>query len=205
VKPAVDPAVEAAFERVFRSLYPDALSYARRLVDDNPAEDAVQRVFVRLWRRVAERKLDILNADPEQLRAKILVGVRNETRSIHRSAKRLRKRVESLTQDLVDTGRAWVEAEQPRERKQLSDLVAEAVDRLPDRCRETYMLVRFQNLTYAKAASALGITVPTVHQHIVKGNRLVRAYLAPYVIRNSSGWVDELIELPPMDRTRENE
>lgn len=51
--------------------------------------------------------------------------------------------------------------------------LAEAFDRLPDRCREVVWLRRVEELSQKDVAARLGITEKTVEKHIAKGMRLL--------------------------------
>ena len=51
--------------------------------------------------------------------------------------------------------------------------LADALDRLPDRCREVVWLRRVEELSQKDVASRLGISEKTVEKHIAKGMRLL--------------------------------
>ena len=55
--------------------------------------------------------------------------------------------------------------------------LAEAFDRLPDRCREVVWLRRVEDLSQKEVAVRLGISEKTVEKHIAKGMRLLADYL----------------------------
>lgn len=54
--------------------------------------------------------------------------------------------------------------------------VADAFDRLPDRCREVVWLRRVEELSQKEVAMRLGITEKTVEKQIAKGMRLIAGY-----------------------------
>ena len=55
--------------------------------------------------------------------------------------------------------------------------LAEALDRLPDRCREVVWLRRVEELPQKGVAERLGISEKTVEKHLAKGMRLLADYL----------------------------
>ena len=54
--------------------------------------------------------------------------------------------------------------------------LADAFDRLPDRCREVVWLRRVEELSQKDVALRLGISEKTVEKHIAKGMRLIAGY-----------------------------
>jgi RNA polymerase sigma factor (sigma-70 family) len=64
----------------------------------------------------------------------------------------------------------WLDARQMLKR------LAEALDRLPDRCREVVWLRRVEDLPQKQIAARLGISEKTVEKQIAKGTRLIALY-----------------------------
>ncbi|MBS0432876.1 MAG: sigma-70 family RNA polymerase sigma factor [Proteobacteria bacterium] len=64
----------------------------------------------------------------------------------------------------------WLDARQTLKR------LAEALDRLPDRCREVVWLRRVEDLPQKQIAARLGISEKTVEKQIAKGTRLIAQY-----------------------------
>ncbi|HJR74488.1 MAG TPA: sigma-70 family RNA polymerase sigma factor [Luteimonas sp.] len=60
--------------------------------------------------------------------------------------------------------------------RQVLRRLAEAFDRLPDRCREVVWLRRVEELPQKEVAARLGITEKTVEKHVAKGVRLIAEY-----------------------------
>ena len=54
--------------------------------------------------------------------------------------------------------------------------LADAFDRLPDRCREVVWLRRVEELSQKEVAARMGITEKTVEKQIAKGARLIAEY-----------------------------
>lgn len=60
--------------------------------------------------------------------------------------------------------------------RQVLKRLADAFDRLPDRCREVVWLRRVEHLSQKEVAARLGISEKTVEKHIAKGMRLLAGY-----------------------------
>lgn len=60
--------------------------------------------------------------------------------------------------------------------RQVLKRLADAFDRLPDRCREVVWLRRVEHLSQREVAERLGISEKTVEKHIAKGMRLIAGY-----------------------------
>ena len=54
--------------------------------------------------------------------------------------------------------------------------LAEALDRLPDRCREAVWLRRVEDLPQKAVAQRMGVSEKTVEKHLAKGMRLMAAW-----------------------------
>jgi RNA polymerase sigma factor (sigma-70 family) len=61
--------------------------------------------------------------------------------------------------------------------RQVLKRVVEALDRLPDRCREVVWLRRVEELPQKDVARRLGISEKTVEKHLAKGMRLIADHL----------------------------
>lgn len=57
--------------------------------------------------------------------------------------------------------------------RQVLKRLAEAFDRLPDRCRQVVWLRRIEELPQKEVAARLGISQKTVEKHVAKGVRLI--------------------------------
>jgi RNA polymerase sigma-70 factor (ECF subfamily) len=64
-----------------------------------------------------------------------------------------------------------------RDREELESLL-DAVNRLPSRCREVFVLKRFDGLSHKKIAKRLGISTKTVENHMVNALLTLRKHLS---------------------------
>jgi RNA polymerase sigma-70 factor (ECF subfamily) len=161
-----------AFERFFRDWYPRLAEYAAHLTASrDTAEDAVQEVFVALWRR-----RDAL-PEADKLAAYLHRAVRNRALNQLRSGQRadsLDDRNESRLGQ-PDTAHAAVEEEE------LHVALERALATLGARTREAFLLSRRQGLTYNEIATTMDISVKTVETMMGRALRALRELLAPHL------------------------
>ena len=138
---------------------------AFRILDSGAdAEDAVQNAWVRGWRRVAS-----LRTWNEQ-RAFMIRVVVNEARQLIR--RRYRKQ-ECLGVEGEERAHTSEDIEQRMEAKEKLRLAWQAIDRLPEGCREV-MALHTAGYEYGEVAEMLGIHVSTVRSHISNARKHLR-------------------------------
>jgi RNA polymerase sigma-70 factor (ECF subfamily) len=106
---------------------------------------------------------------------------------------RKRKPTESLPLDDGERGPfrpqsviAWADdPEQLYQRAELRALVERAVTSLPMPYRMAVLLRDLEQLSTAEAAAALGLGVPTLKTHLLRGRLMLREALAPHFIRRT--------------------
>jgi RNA polymerase sigma factor (sigma-70 family) len=113
-------------------------------------------------------------------------AIREPDRYIGRIAKNLfvdglrkQKRAKALfvdTSNAVEVPDDQPSAERVLAGKELLGRVMAEIDRLPVRCREAFILHRFENLTYPAIARNMSVSISTVEKHIAEAMaRLARA------------------------------
>lgn len=66
---------------------------------------------------------------------------------------------------------------------QMLALLRQALFKLPDRCREVYLLHRISGMSYAQIARHCGISAGTVEKHIARALQGLRQELGPDTLR----------------------
>jgi RNA polymerase sigma-70 factor (ECF subfamily) len=184
-------ALEREFEAIYRREFPLALGFARRYLDDDAAEDVVQAVFMEYWEGYTQQPALVFGADATRTHAAILASVRNRMRSAMRRAKTIGRSLHHMQREISEVLRDAMAPERPQAEKELSEVVARALDSLPLRQREVFSLVKFDEMSYDETATVLGISQKTVHQHLVKANARLRHLLAEYNVPEPT-WSYEL-------------
>jgi len=135
------------------------------------AEDIVQETFARFHRAGHE----IGQADSRPL---LFAIAKNLLKDHWKQAGRLR----TLWLAADDTTSAWENApsEDPAaDRRSIArqDLagVAAAIRELPPRCRDAFLLHRFEDLSYRQIADRLGVSVSMVEKHLAEALRRLKA------------------------------
>lgn len=165
---------EAAFEYIYRSECPRLAAVAAHLANPAIADDVAHDVLFGLWARRH-------TLDPAlRIRPYLLAAVRFAAASAVR-----RSQVASRFAGWVE--QLWYAApaatDTPAHAREQSAAVAKALDDLPPRCRQVFLLVRREGLTYAETAEALGIAVKTVEAQMGKALRRLRLALEPLLSR----------------------
>lgn len=158
------PAIfSALYERHLRAV----ASYITRRVGAGIAEDLSAEVFVRAFRGRGGYR------DEHETAVPWLLGIANNLIADHRRAER--RRLEALERSAV----ASQPAVEMRAQVLAPKLVRE-LRRLPAADRDALLLVVWGELTYAEAATALGIPVGTIRSRIARARqRLGRALGQP--------------------------
>ncbi|MGV8090816.1 MAG: sigma-70 family RNA polymerase sigma factor [Mangrovibacterium sp.] len=153
------------FERFFRENFQAASLVAFRYISDRSlVEDIVQESFVILWKRQSE-----IFTNKEDLKKYLFVTVRNRTISYLRSIK-----IQHVNLDASLTEAVLPESEKLYDDEELSIRIFKAVQKLPPKCKEIFMLAYIGNLTYNDIAGRLLISKNTVKTQMVIAYRILR-------------------------------
>lgn len=150
-------------EDLFRLNYRPLCLYALHYLQDTAlVEDVVQECFTTLWEKMGQ------GTDVKNRRAYLYMTVRN------RCLDHLRRKglpTESLkphdTYGIIDDDDA-------EERSQIEARLWTAIDSLPDKCREVFLMSKRDGLKYEEIADELGLSVNTVRNQISKALNVLK-------------------------------
>lgn len=150
------------FDIFFRKMYLPLGMYALRIVDDaQSAEDLVEDAFMKAWQAIEDGK------EIDDFKAYIYRSVRNGCISFIRSRKE--------TVGLDNIPEADEEAVDTSER---DAMIWKAIDELPEKCREVFLLSKRDGLSNDEIAERMGVSVKTVKNQMTKAFSRLRDALS---------------------------
>jgi|TARA_R110002050_G_scaffold52943_1_gene120334 RNA polymerase sigma-70 factor (ECF subfamily) len=139
--------------------------YAYSLINDQKAaEDIVQNVFIRTW-----KKRDQLKSDFE-IKSFLYKSVYNEFIDEYRK----QKMVVPLEKKYIDALTTFVENEDEYGLEQKIKFVKGEIQKLPPKCKEIFMLSKQDGLTNLEIAEYKEVSIKSVEAHITKAFNILR-------------------------------
>ncbi|WP_162946648.1 RNA polymerase sigma-70 factor [Chitinophaga barathri] len=157
---------QAAFDALYERYAVMLLKKAyEKTGDKETAREFVQEVFLELLER--KDRLDIHTS----FKAYIFTALRNRVLNyLHRQYIHHKYEVFQETRPPAVSN----DVETYLSHKELSLRMADAIQQLPDKCRQVFLLSRSEELSNKEIAERSGISVNTVEQHMRKALRLLR-------------------------------
>ena len=161
------------FEAIFKEYFKPLTYYAIKFTKDNDsAKEIVHNVFVNLW-----EKRETISSD-KPLRSYLYTSVHN------RCINYLRDRSKFHNNDVGDLcyiNELAGEHQDLMEQNETESVIIDAINQLPDRCRQIFKLSRFEEKRYGEIASILNISIKTVEAQISKALKILREELNDYL------------------------
>jgi len=176
---------EEAFNKAFDLYYSRLCFYADQILHDfDLSRSIVQQVFVDLW--IKRERLLVTS-----LQAYLYNSTRNASLDVLKH-----KKVESRYLSSLEQNESFVETDLMEE-AELADRINTAIQNLPEKCREIFLLCRFEGLKYAEIADRLNISVKTVEMQISIALKKLRKDLSDYqMIQLLSFFIPKKHQLP---------
>ncbi len=171
---------EAAFEWLFRQHFKSLCLYAEHFVKDQvAAEEIVEELFCVLWDNC--RTLEINTA----LKGYLYRSVHNRCLNFLRHRKIENQYIEKQKYVFSDPEILDVSFNNNSLTelftRELEEKITAAINKLPDQCRKTFQMNRFENLSYQDIAERLQISVNTVKTHMARALQKIRNELGDYL------------------------
>lgn len=151
------------FENNFKHLYLPLGMYAMRLVDDaDDAEDIVEETFIKAWQIVSDGETI------QNFKAFMYRAVRNSCISFlrHRKDNASIEEIPEISEETIDTS-------------EIDAKIWAAIDKLPEKCREIFLMSKRDGLSNEDIAEELGLSINTVKVQMSKAFSRLRDTLSP--------------------------
>ncbi|TSA38743.1 MAG: RNA polymerase sigma-70 factor [Porphyromonadaceae bacterium] len=165
---------KAAFTLLFHKYYKDLVIFGGNFLHDKGrCEDIVQDIFLKLWTNHEEFEID------SSLKSFMLRSVQNSCLDELRHRKVVREH-ESYSEwvDFTDNN----DTENYILYSDLKSSLDEALNKLPEVCREAFQMNRFEGLKYKEIAERLNVSERTIEVRIGKAIGLLRHYLKAFFV-----------------------
>lgn len=163
-----------AFRYFFEKYYSELCNFVNiYLKDTSLSEEVVQDIFVYFWEN--KSKINIHSS----ARAYLFSA------SKYRSLNELRKQKQiPRSKDSASAGNLQTLPDETEDYftdpEELKNILDQAIQQLPEKCQEIFLLSKKENLSNKDIAGQLNISVKTVENQITIALKKLRAYLAPY-------------------------
>jgi RNA polymerase sigma-70 factor (ECF subfamily) len=147
-----------AFEQLFKK-YSERIYYfsIKYLKNKEEAEGITQEVFIRLWNRRFDLKLDL------SFSSYLFMIAKNAVIDLLRKRQKELNFNDELKPNInIETG----STSESIEYKELNEIVTNSINELPLKRRNIYLMSRNDGLTYKQIAEKLNISVKTVESHM---------------------------------------
>lgn len=161
------------YDYLFHFYYSGLVAFAIRYVHEkDAAEDIVQDFFYKLWMNRENLRIS------KTIKVYFFTSIKNACLDHLRHEKVKDKARELILhqsqQEDLDESRLLVESE-------LRDRINQAIDNLPDKCRQIFIMNRFEGLKASEIAEKENLSVRTIEGHIGKALKMLRTDLSPYL------------------------
>jgi len=155
-------AFDILYERYWKRLF----VYAYKIFEDQlVCEDIVQEVFVRLWERTREVKI-------EELENYLLRATKYQVLNAIRNMKRT-----TPYENILPHLPVGFAVDVIYEARETSQIITNSVQALPEKCQEVFLLSREMELSNKEIAEKLNISVRTVEAHLYKALKIIKKNL----------------------------
>lgn len=167
-----------AFNAFFVESYASLLAYANMIIGDKAiAEDIIQEVFLAVWEGREHLSID------GSLKSYFLRSVYNSAMNYIKHERVVENYNTFRRRELKEYELSYYNPDrnhiiQKLFNEELNQILTEAIDSLPDKCKEVFKLSYVYDMKRKDISEALNISLRTVDNHIYKALKLIRERLS---------------------------
>ncbi|WP_027137975.1 RNA polymerase sigma factor [Gaetbulibacter saemankumensis] len=154
------------YKEIYLTYYPELCDYIRSYTNDaQAAEDIVQNVLLKFW--INRKDLQLHTS----LKGFLFKSAYYAFMDAYRKKKRINEKLEAIRYDMVNE----ISEEDHDITERRLKALKEAVDELPPKCKEVFVLSKFDGLKYKEIAEKLDLSINTVENQIGKAFKTLRS------------------------------
>jgi len=158
---------ENTFEKLYDEYYSSLCFFANKYLQDlDLSRSLVQELFVNLW--LKREKIVVRDS----IKPYLYKAVRNKSIDYLRESKK------SVRLSDISESRLNSPFEDKLEEAELNNRINQSINELPEKCREIFLLCRFEGLKYNQIADKLNISVKTVEMQMGIALKKLRSKLS---------------------------
>jgi len=168
-----DHIFEAKFEEMFKQYFSSLCYFARKYLSDmDSSKEVVHKVFIAIWENRD-------NFDFEKpAKSYLFMAVYNRCMNHLRDNNKFSRDDSPNRQEIIPLEQ---DSSEQIEAAELESQIWKTINSLPEKCREIFILNRFEGKKYAEIAEKLHISVKTVETQMSKALSILRDNLKDYL------------------------
>lgn len=170
---------ELAFEKIFKSNYNPLVGFCNQFVSDqDKAQSLTQEAFINLW--LNREKIETFNGIKSFLytyaKSVCLNYLRHKKVVSKYEDRQLLQKEEELNRDVLESFDF-----NSLEFTELETLIQQAISELPDKCRQVFMMSRFEGKMNKEISEELNISVKAVEANMTRALKMLRIRISEYL------------------------
>lgn len=162
-----------SFEILFKQYFSVLCQFARKYVRDlDTSKEIVHDCFVSFWDK--RESIDL----SKPVKTYLFTSVHNRCLNYIRNNKKFDQNVENF--ELLDLSHHHVASDSLVE-QEVSSQIHNAIESLPEKCKEIFKMSRFEDMKYKDIAEKLNLSVKTVEAQMSKALQVMRTSLSEFI------------------------
>lgn len=170
---------ELAFEKIFKSNHDQIVGFCHQFISDrDKAKSLTQEVFLNLW--LNREKIETLNGIRSFLytyaKSSCLNYIRHRKVIFKYENKQLQEKEEEINREVLESFDF-----NSLEFSELEELIQTAITDLPEKCRQVFILSRFDGKMNRQISVELNISVKAVEANMTRALKTLKSRLSEYL------------------------
>jgi len=170
---AIQNNIDSKYEEMFRTYFSSLSYFAQKYISDlDTCKEIVHNVFINIWEKREEFDFE------KPAKSYLFTSVYNRCMNFIRDNKKFKTDVElEEIHNISDLS----QHSETIEAAELESKIWKVINSLPEKCREVFVLNRFEDKKYSEIAEHLNISVKTVETQMSKALKTLREHLKDYL------------------------